>query len=181
LSSIGEDVDREGLEKTPARVAELWSYLTSGYAEDPQLVLRSALFKSEARDPIFVHDITYYSVCEHHLLPFFGSCQIAYIPDQVIVGLSKIVRLVDIFSRRLQVQERMTGQIADTLQEILKPRGVLVLCEGSHLCMMMRGVERAQTSVTTLASRGAVESDEGLRNELRSVLLHRTPVTKALR
>src|SRR4030095_10118218 len=147
LVSLGEDADREGLAKTPQRVAKAITFLTSGYAADIDQILNGALFSVDYSEMVIVRDIDYYSLCEHHLLPFFGKCHVAYIPNGRVIGLSKIPRLVDIFARRLQLQERMTNQIAETITEKIKPLGVAVVCEATHLCMAMRGVEK-QNSYT---------------------------------
>ena len=148
LLEIGEDPAREGLLKTPHRVAKAWKFLTEGYGKDLHEVLNGAIFTEEYNEMVIVRDVDFYSMCEHHMLPFFGRCHVAYIPDGKIVGLSKIPRIVDIFARRLQVQERMTQQIANAIQEALDPLGVAVVCEAHHMCMMMRGVQK-QNSVTT--------------------------------
>lgn len=151
LETIGEDPSREGLLKTPERVAKAQLYLTQGYAQDPAEILRSAIFEEQYDEMILVKDIELYSMCEHHMVPFFGKAHVAYIPDRHIVGLSKIPRIVDVFARRLQVQERMTIQIRDAIQDALKPQGVAVVIEATHLCMVMRGVQK-QNSVTTTSS-----------------------------
>src|SRR6266403_4092521 len=142
LKEVGEDPTREGLDKTPARVAKAWEYLTSGYKQNVHEVLNEALFTEEYDEMVVVKDIDMYSMCEHHLLPFFGKCHIAYMPSKKIIGLSKLPRLVEVFARRLQVQERLTTQIAQTLQDVLQPRGVAVVVEALHMCMLMRGVEK---------------------------------------
>jgi GTP cyclohydrolase I len=160
LSEIGEDPDRQGLTDTPARVAKAMRYLTKGYSEDPREIIRSAMFDEEYSQMVLVKDIELYSLCEHHMLPFFGKAHIAYIPDGKIVGLSKIPRLVDVFARRLQVQERMTNQIRDCLQETLKPLGVAVVIEAQHMCMQMRGVEKQNSVTTTSAFFGAFLNEE---------------------
>ncbi len=149
LQDIGEDPQREGLQKTPQRVAHSLQFLTSGYHEDPKAVLRSALFKEDYREIIVVRNIEFYSLCEHHILPFFGKVHVGYIPDGKIVGLSKIPRMVDIFARRLQVQEHLTVQIRRCLEEALHPKGVMVVVEAQHLCMQMRGVEKQGTITRT--------------------------------
>jgi GTP cyclohydrolase I len=154
LKEIGEDPDREGLQKTPERVAKAMQFLTHGYDLDPSEILRSAMFTEEYRQMVIVKDIELYSLCEHHLLPFFGKAHVAYIPDGRIVGLSKIPRIVDAFARRLQVQERLTTQIRDCIEENLKPLGVAVVIEASHLCMQMRGVQKQNSSTTTSAFTG---------------------------
>ena len=151
IDSLGEDVEREGLLKTPERVAKAMAFLTNGYEADPDAILRKALFHEDHNEMIIVKDIEVYSMCEHHMLPFFGKAHIAYIPNGKIVGLSKIPRVVDAFARRLQVQERLTVQIKETVERVLDPQGVAVVVEAQHLCMMMRGVEK-QNSVTTTSS-----------------------------
>ncbi len=148
LLEIGEDPGRSGLLKTPHRVAKAWRYMTEGYHKDLEKVLNKAIFEENYDEMVIVRDIDFYSMCEHHLLPFFGRCHVAYIPDGKIVGLSKLPRIVDVFARRLQVQERMTQQIANALNDALRPLGVAVVCEARHMCMMMRGVEK-QNSITT--------------------------------
>jgi len=165
LLSIGEDPEREGLKKTPERVESLYRSLTSGYHADAKKVIRSALFHEECDDMVVLKDIEIYSLCEHHMLPFFGKCHVAYIPRGKIIGLSKIPRVVDIFSHRLQVQERLTGQIADCLFEGLQPSGVAVVIEAVHLCMAMRGVRKQEVFTTTSAMRGAFKEDPKTRAE----------------
>lgn len=155
LTLIGEDPEREGLVKTPERVAKSLQFLTKGYEQDPQAVLRSAMFREDYRQMVIVKDIDFYSLCEHHMLPFFGKVHVAYIPNKYIVGLSKIPRVVEIFARRLQVQERLTMQIKDCIQETLNPLGVMVVIEASHLCMQMRGVQKMNTTTTTSDFTGA--------------------------
>jgi GTP cyclohydrolase I len=154
LKDIGEDPDREGLLKTPERVSKALQFLTHGYDLDPSEILRSAMFTEDYRQMVIVKDIELYSLCEHHLLPFFGKAHVAYIPDGRIVGLSKIPRIVDAYARRLQVQERLTTQIRDCIEENLKPLGVAVVIEASHLCMQMRGVQKQNSSTTTSAFTG---------------------------
>ena len=151
LSEIGENTEREGLLKTPERVAKAMQYLTQGYDQNPEAILQSAMFSEEYNQMVLVKDIEVYSMCEHHLLPFFGKAHVAYIPDGQIVGLSKIPRVVDAFARRLQVQERLTNEIRDCIQDTLKPLGVAVVIECSHLCMQMRGIQK-QNSVTTTSA-----------------------------
>src|SRR5881227_2672402 len=142
LTDLGEDPDREGLRDTPKRVEKAYKFLSSGYSADIDSVLNDALFTVDYSEMVIVKDIDFYSLCEHHLLPFFGKCHVAYIPSRQVIGLSKIPRLVDVFARRLQIQERMTNQIAETIREKIDPLGVAVVCEGTHLCMSMRGVEK---------------------------------------
>lgn len=160
LLELGEDPNREGLHKTPKRVAKALRFLTSGYQQDVKAVLNGALFTENYDEMVTLKDIALYSLCEHHLLPFFGKCHIAYIPKKKIIGLSKLARLVDVFSRRLQVQERMTKQIADTLHEVLDPLGVAVVIEAEHLCMQMRGVQKRGSTMITSAMLG------GFRNQV---------------
>ncbi len=165
LHKIGEDPEREGLLKTPYRVAKAWRFLTQGYDMDVSEVLNGAIFEEDYNEMVIVKDIDFYSMCEHHLLPFFGKCHVAYIPDKKIIGLSKIPRIVDIFSRRLQVQERMTQQIADALQQALNPLGVAVVCEGRHMCMMMRGVQKQNSVATTSEMLGGFRTNSKTREE----------------
>jgi GTP cyclohydrolase I len=175
LRAIGEDPDREGLRRTPERVARMYGELLSGYETDLAALVNGAIFESETREMILVRDIDFYSLCEHHMLPFTGRAHVAYIPDGKIIGLSKIPRLVEMYARRLQVQERMTGQIAETLQEILLPKGVAVLVEGAHLCAMMRGVKKTETSMVTRAFSGVFELDEQLRREFLASIRNGLP------
>lgn len=154
LLDLGEDPAREGLLKTPHRVAKAYQFLTDGYDKDIHDVMNNAIFEEDYNEMVIVRDIDFYSLCEHHLLPFFGTCHIAYLPAGRIVGLSKLPRIVDVFARRLQVQERMTQQIAEALEEALKPQGVAVVCEARHMCMMMRGVQKQNSLTTTSAIRG---------------------------
>ncbi len=165
LRHIGEDPGREGLLRTPHRVAKAWEFLTSGYGKDPDEVINNAVFSEKYDEMVIVRDIDFFSVCEHHLLPFYGKVHIAYIPKGKIVGLSKLPRIVEVFSRRLQVQERMTQQIADTLHRALEPDGVAVVVEARHLCMMMRGVEKQNSVATTSAMIGSFRDDERTRTE----------------
>ncbi len=159
ISELGEDVNREGLQKTPERVAKAMQYLTHGYDLDPSEILRSALFAEDHSQMVLVKDIELYSMCEHHMLPFMGKAHIAYIPNGKIVGLSKIPRVVDAFSRRLQVQERLTDQIKSCIQETLNPLGVAVVIEAKHMCMQMRGIQKQNSVTTTSAFTGAFEND----------------------
>lgn len=160
LKGIGEDVDREGIAKTPERAAKAIQFLTSGHCEDPAQILKGAMFAEDYHDMVVVKDIELYSLCEHHILPFFGKAHIAYIPDGHIVGLSKLPRVVDIFARRLQVQERLTHNILECINDTLKPRGVAVVIEAAHMCMMMRGVQKQNSVTTTSGFRGQFEKIE---------------------
>jgi GTP cyclohydrolase I len=175
LSLLGEDPRRDGLLNTPARVERAYRHLTSGYHQDLDDVLNGALFPIEYNEMVIVRDIDFYSLCEHHLLPFFGKCHVAYLPNKKIIGLSKLPRLVDIFSRRLQVQERLTQQIAETIQERIEPLGVAVVVEGQHLCMMMRGVEKQNTLAVTSAMLGGFKTDYKARAEFLDLIRRRTP------
>jgi len=165
LDLIGEQPDREGLLKTPARVARSMAFLTQGYQQDARTVIGDAMFEEDQSSMILVRDIELYSMCEHHMLPFFGKAHIAYIPDGRIVGLSKLARVVDIFARRLQVQERLTVEIAQALTDVLKPRGVGVVIEAAHLCMMMRGVQKQNSTTVTSAVLGTFRDDSKTRDE----------------
>ncbi|REJ81613.1 MAG: GTP cyclohydrolase I FolE [Bacteroidetes bacterium] len=160
ISDIGEDKGREGLKKTPERAAKAIQFLTHGYDLDPSAILKSALFHDDYRQMVIVKDIEIYSMCEHHLLPFFGKAHVAYIPDGCIVGLSKIPRVVDAFARRLQVQERLTTEIRDCIQDALKPLGVAVVIEARHLCMLMRGIQKQNSVATTSAFTGEFENEK---------------------
>ena len=166
LYTLGEDPQREGLLKTPERVARMYGELLAGYRTDLDTLINGALFESEYQDMVVVRDIQFYSLCEHHLLPFFGRAQVAYIPDGKIIGLSKIPRIVEMYARRLQVQERMTHQIAETLQEVLAPRGAAVLVEGTHLCSVMRGVKQENAHMVTSAMLGTFRDNESMRADL---------------
>ena len=165
LRELGEDPSREGLAKTPTRVAKSMRFLTQGYGQDPRELLTQAMFEEKVDEMIVVRDIELYSLCEHHMAPFFGKCHVGYLPRGKIVGLSKIPRLVDVFARRLQVQERLTNQIASALFEILAPRGVGVVIEAQHLCMMMRGVEKQNSRAVTSSLLGTFRSDARTRAE----------------
>ena len=169
LSLLGEDPDREGLVRTPDRVATAMGWLTRGYQEDVRSMVGNAIFEEEHENMVMVRDIELYSLCEHHLLPFFGRAHIAYVPAGRIVGLSKLPRIVDVFARRLQVQERLTEQIAAAIEEVLEPRGVGVVIEAAHLCMMMRGVEKQSSKTITSALRGIFRSDPRTREEFLSL------------
>ncbi len=165
LIAIGEDPDRDGLQKTPERVEKALRFMTQGYQQSASKVIGDALFQETHHNMVLVRDIEFYSMCEHHMLPFFGKAHVAYIPGSRIVGLSKMARVIDVFARRLQVQERMTDQVADALVEELAPRGVGIVIEAHHLCMMMRGVEKQGSSTITSAMRGAFLSDASTREE----------------
>jgi len=165
LKELGEDPHREGLWQTPERVAKAFRYLTSGYGKDLSEILNGAIFTEEYDEMVLVKDIDIFSLCEHHLLPFFGKCHVAYIPKKKILGLSKVVRLVEMYSRRLQVQERLTQQIAQTLKRAVQPRGVGVVIEAYHFCMMMRGVEKQSSKAVTSAMLGTFQTRPEIRNE----------------
>ncbi len=172
LEYIGENPEREGLVKTPLRVARAYEYLTKGYQQDPEEILNQAKFVEEDyQEMVVVRDIDFFSMCEHHILPFFGRANVAYIPRHHIVGLSKIPRLVEVFSRRLQVQERLTTQIADTIMEVLNPIGVGVIIRAEHLCMRMRGVEKQNSVVTTSAMLGAFRTQQATREEFITLVV----------
>ena len=170
LTDLGEDPDREGLRDTPKRVEKAYKFLTSGYSADIDRVLNNALFTVDYNEMVIVKDIDFYSLCEHHLLPFFGKCHVAYIPTTKVIGLSKIPRIVDAFSRRLQVQERLTNQIASTIQDAIDPLGVAVVMEGTHLCMAMRGVEKQQSAAVTSAMLGTFREDARTRTEFLTLI-----------
>ena len=170
IMNLGEDPSREGLLKTPERVAKAMQFLTQGYDQNPQEILKSAMFAEKYDEMVIVKDIELYSLCEHHMLPFFGKCHIAYIPNGHIVGLSKFPRMVDAFSRRLQVQERLTDQIRDCLDETLNPQGVAVCIEAQHLCMQMRGVQKQSSTTTTSAFSGAFMEEDITRQEFMSLV-----------
>ena len=165
LRHLGEDPGRDGLKKTPQRVASALRWLTRGYQLDPEKLIRDAMFDEDHEEMVLVRDIDLYSMCEHHMLPFFGKAHVAYIPKGRIVGISKLARLVEVFARRLQVQERLTDQVADALMEVLEPRGVGVVIEAYHLCMMMRGVEKQNSKTVTSALRGVLLEDGRTRDE----------------
>ncbi len=165
LENIGEDPSREGLVKTPHRVAKMYQELTAGYHTDPVELINGAIFSVDYDEMVVVKDIDFYSLCEHHMLPFYGKAHVAYIPDGKVVGLSKIPRIVEMFARRLQIQEQMTSQIADFIQETLNPKGVAVIVEGAHMCAMMRGVKNQSTKMTTSRMLGAFKEDRDLKKD----------------
>jgi GTP cyclohydrolase IA len=172
LELLGEDPARDGLLRTPDRVAKAFQFLTRGYWQDPIQVLNDALFDVKSDEMVIVKDIDFYSLCEHHLLPFFGRCHIAYLPRNKVVGLSKLPRLVDVYARRLQVQERMTTEIARTIEELIKPQGVAVVIEAQHLCMAMRGVEKQNSYALTSSMLGAFRDDARTRAEFLDLIRH---------
>jgi GTP cyclohydrolase I len=172
LELLGEDPSRDGLDRTPNRVAKAFESLTRGYWQDPKQVLNDALFDVQSDEMVIVKDIDFYSLCEHHLLPFFGRCHIAYLPANKVVGLSKLPRLVEVFARRLQVQERMTTDIARTIEELINPQGVAVVIEAQHLCMAMRGVEKQNSYALTSSMLGAFRTDARTRSEFLDLIRH---------
>jgi len=172
LKELGEDPARDGLSRTPQRVAQALRFLTSGYSQDPVEILNNALFDVSYDEMVLVKDIDFYSLCEHHLLPFFGRAHVAYIPNGKVVGLSKLPRLVQMLARRLQVQERLTMQVAETIERVLAPRGVAVVIESIHLCMMMRGVEQQNAFAITSSLKGAFQSDPKTRGEFMELIRH---------
>ena len=173
LVKIGEDPAREGLVRTPERADKALRFLTSGYRMDVQSIVNGALFTQKVDEMVVVRDIEFYSMCEHHLLPFFGTMHVAYLPKDKVIGLSKIPRIVDMFARRLQVQERLTQEVAETLQEVVEPRGIGVICEARHFCMMMRGVEKQHSGTVTSAMLGAFRDGKETRDEFLSLVSHR--------
>ena len=175
LKQIGEDPRREGLRKTPERVAKAWKFLMRGYEEDVNTVINGALFEADSHHMVIVKDIEIYSMCEHHMLPFFGRCHIGYIPKGKVLGVSKLARIADVFARRLQLQERLTQQIADALMTHLQPVGVGVVIEAQHLCMMMRGVEKQNSFMITSAVLGSFQKDLATRTEFLKLLEHANP------
>lgn len=170
LQSIGEDPQREGLRVTPKRAAQAWQYMTHGYAQDVKKVINNAVFESDNDEMIIVKDIELYSMCEHHLLPFFGKCHVGYIPNGKIIGLSKVARVVDVFARRLQVQENLTRQIAEALMQYIQAKGVGVVIEAKHLCMMMRGVEKQNSVMKTSCMLGSFRKEISTRAEFLSLI-----------
>src|SRR5271165_2358427 len=170
---LGEDPDREGLTRTPARVAKAMQFLTKGYQEDPEALLRNALFTVNYDEMVIVKDIEMFSLCEHHMLPFFGKVHVAYIPNGKVIGLSKVPRLIELFSRRLQIQERLTTQIAETIQKVIEPQGVGVVIEARHLCMMMRGVEKQHSAAVTSSMLGCFRNEQETRSEFLSLIRQR--------
>ena len=170
LESIGEDPNREGLLKTPQRVAKSWEFLSKGYDEDLDTLINNAIFEESAKDMVIVRDVEFFSLCEHHLLPFFGKAHVGYIPNGKVIGLSKIPRIIDMFSRRLQVQERLTHQIAEALQDVLNPIGVAVVMEGVHMCMQMRGVEKQNSFASTSSMLGQFRKSAETRTEFLSII-----------
>jgi GTP cyclohydrolase IA len=173
LVKIGEDPSREGLVRTPDRAEKALRFLTSGYQMDVQSIVNGALFHQKVDEMVVVKDIEFYSMCEHHLLPFFGTMHVAYLPKDKVIGLSKIPRIVDMFARRLQLQERLTQEVATTIQEVVEPRGVGVICEARHFCMMMRGVEKQHSGTVTSAMLGAFRDGKETRDEFLSLVSHK--------
>ena len=174
LEEIGENPNREGLVKTPLRVSKAWEFFSKGYKEDLDVVINDAIFEEDARDMVIVRDIEFFSLCEHHLIPFFGKAHVGYIPNGKVIGLSKIPRIIDMFSRRLQVQERLTHQIADAINSVLEPKGVSVVMEGRHMCMQMRGVEKQNSFTSTSAMSGQFRKSAETRSEFLSIISRRT-------
>jgi len=170
LELLGEDPKREGLLKTPSRVAKAWEFLTEGYHEDPKAILNQALFSSSNDEMVVVRDIEFYSTCEHHMLPIIGRAHVAYIPDGKVVGLSKIPRIVNLFARRLQIQEQMTEQIADAIADTINPKGVAVVIHARHMCMEMRGVQKINSTTVSSALRGLFKSDQRTRSEFYNII-----------
>ena len=170
LELLGEDSSREGLINTPKRVAKAWDFLTKGYTENLDELINNAIFEGESKDMVIVKNIEFYSLCEHHMIPFYGKAHIGYIPDGKIIGLSKLARITDLFSQRLQVQERLTNQIAQCLQEVLNPRGVAVVLEGKHFCMLSRGVQKQNSIATSSSMLGIFREKESTRNEFLKLI-----------
>ncbi len=174
IGELGENPERDGLLNTPERVEKALKYLTSGYSADLNKIVNGALFDVDYDEMVVVRDIEFFSMCEHHMLPFFGKMHVAYLPSNKVIGLSKIPRIVDVFARRLQIQERLTQEVAETIQNMIQPRGVAVICEARHFCMMMRGVEKQHSGAMTSAMLGAFRDNRETRNELLSLLTQRT-------
>jgi GTP cyclohydrolase I len=174
IRELGEDPDRDGLVSTPDRVEKALKYLTSGYTADLDAIVNGALFDVAYDEVVVVRDIEFFSMCEHHMLPFFGKMHVAYLPSKKVIGLSKIPRIVDAFARRLQIQERLTQEVAETIQRLIEPRGVAVICEARHFCMMMRGVEKQHSGAITSSMLGAFRNNKDTRNELLSLLTQRS-------
>ena len=170
LEEIGEDPKREGLIKTPLRVAKSWKFFSNGYNQNIDDIINNAIFNEDSKDMVVVRDVEFFSLCEHHLLPFFGKAHVAYIPDGKVIGLSKIPRIIDMFSRRLQVQERLTRQVSETVKDVLEPVGVAVIMEGQHMCMQMRGVEKQNSLATTSTMLGKFRESVRTRNEFMSLI-----------
>ena len=170
LKEIGEDPRREGLINTPLRVSKAWSFFSDGYKQDLDSIINNAIFNEDSKDMVVVRDIEFFSLCEHHLLPFFGKAHVAYIPSGKVIGLSKIPRIIDMFARRLQVQERLTRQIAETVKDVLDPVGVAVIMEGQHMCMQMRGVEKQNSLATTSSMLGKFRESDRTRSEFLSII-----------
>ena len=170
LELLGEDPSREGLINTPKRVAKAWEFLTKGYNDNLDQLINNAIFEGESKDMVIVKNIEFYSLCEHHMIPFYGKAHIGYIPDGKIIGLSKLARITDLFSQRLQVQERLTSQIAQCLQEVLNPRGVAVVLEGKHFCMLSRGVQKQNSIATSSSMLGIFREKESTRNEFLKLI-----------
>jgi GTP cyclohydrolase I len=173
LIRLGEDPEREGLERTPARVHKAFEFLTRGYHEDPEALLKKALFTVSYDEMVIVKDVEMFSLCEHHMLPFFGKVHVAYIPNGKVIGLSKVPRLIEVFSRRLQIQERLTMQIAEIIQKVIQPQGVGVVIEARHLCMMMRGVEKQHSAAVTSSMLGCFRDEQETRQEFLSLIRQR--------
>ncbi len=174
LAELGEDPEREGLVNTPMRVEKALRYLTSGYTANVDEIVNGALFDVKYDEVVIVRDIEFFSMCEHHMLPFFGKIHVAYLPDKKVIGLSKLPRIVDVFARRLQIQERLTQEVAETVQKLIQPKGVAVICEARHFCMMMRGVEKQHSGAITSAMLGAFRDNKETRNELLSLICGRS-------
>ena len=170
LKEIGENPDREGLVRTPSRVAKSWEFFSKGYNQNLEDIINNAIFEEDAKDMVIVRDVEFFSLCEHHLLPFFGKAHVGYIPNGKVIGLSKIPRIIDMFSRRLQVQERLTHQVAEVLQDVMNPIGVAVVMEGRHMCMQMRGVEKQNSFASTSAMLGQFRKSSETRSEFLSII-----------